>query len=84
MNLPENSAIGTLQTDQANKAEMMMEFMKRQLGDRETERFRVLGHDQADEMGLPVDSGQIWQMNEMTGKVEMMEELSPLGRLYRF
>ena len=31
MNLPENSAIGTLQTDQANQAEMMLEFMKRQL-----------------------------------------------------
>jgi len=28
---PEDSAIGTLQTDQANEAEMMMEFMKKQL-----------------------------------------------------
>ena len=83
MNLPENSAIGTLQTDQANQAEMMLEFMKRQLQFDETtgksiERFRVLGHVQAQEMGLPVDSGQIYQMNEMTGKVEMMEDLSPL------
>ena len=80
MNLPENSAIGTLQTDQANKAEMMLEFMKRQLGDRETERFRVLGHDQAQEMGLPVDSGQIYQMNEMTGKVEVLEGTTTSGR----
>ena len=31
MNLPENSAIGTLQTDQAAKAEQMIEFMKKQL-----------------------------------------------------
>ena len=78
MNLPENSAIGTLQTDQADQSEQMMEFMKKQLQDETTERFRILGHDQAREMGLPVDSGQIYQMNEMTGKVEMMEDLSPL------
>ena len=104
MNLPENSAIGTLQTDQANKAEMMIEFMKKQLQFGEglqqslqdeigpqsflkalkegetTGRFRVLGHDQAQEMGLPVDSGQIYQMNEMTGKVEVLEGTTTSGR----
>jgi len=31
MNLPEDSAIGTLQTDQADQSEQMMEFMKKQL-----------------------------------------------------
>lgn len=85
---PEDSAIGTLQTDQANKAEMMLEFMKRQLQDEgqtwrpdeTTERFRVLGHDQAQEMGLPVDEGQIWQMNEMTGKVEVLQGTTTSGR----
>ena len=80
MNLPENSAIGTLQTDQADQSEQMMEFMKKQLQDETTERFRILGHDQAREMGLPVDSGQIYQMNEMTGKVEVMEGTTTSGR----
>ena len=71
MNLPEDSAIGTLQTDQANEAEMMMEFMKKQL--RNVDQFRVLSHDEAQTMGLPVDGGKIWQMNEATGKVEVLE-----------
>jgi len=68
---PEDSAIGTLQTDQANEAEMMMEFMKKQL--RNVDQFRVLSHDEAQTMGLPVDGGKIWQMNEATGKVEVLE-----------
>jgi len=86
MNLPQNSAIGTLQTDQSGNAGNLEEFFqnyKNQLKSdfpERFERFRVLGHDQAQEMGLPVDSGQIWQMNEATGKVEVMEGTTTSGR----
>ena len=83
---PENSAIGTLQTDQADKSEEMMKFLQNQLLSkaeqlsRNVDQFRVLGHDQAQEMGLPVDEGQIWQMNETTGKVEALQGTTTSGR----
>jgi len=86
MNLPENSAIGTLQTDQADKSEEMMKFLQNQLLSkteqlsRNVDQFRVLSHDQAQEMGLPVDSGQIYQRNKTTGKVEVMEGTTTSGR----
>jgi len=80
MNLPENSAIGTLQTDQADKSEQMMEFMKQLQGEGQTwpknqttGRFIILNHDEAEQMGLPVDQGQIWELNQMTGQVNLLD-----------
>ena len=94
---PDQSAIGTLQTDQAAKAEQMIEFMMKQLQFKEAEkiqqslqdeigaggflrgvkelkgRHRVLSVEEATEKGLPVDQGQIWQINQMTGDVDLIE-----------
>ena len=82
---PEDSAIGTLQTDQANQSEGLSWIKQIQdtLGKSpqsatsvlraEKERHRILSTGEAMEQGLPVDEGQIWELNQMTGQVNLLD-----------
>ena len=38
-----------------------------------SENFRILSEDEAEMMGVPTDQGQIYQVDEMTGNVKLME-----------
>ena len=68
---PDQVALGTLPTDQSEDTGKLSEFFqnyKEQL-----ERWRILSKEEARSVGLPVDRGQIYQRNTVTGVTKQMK-----------
>jgi hypothetical protein len=79
---PEDSALGTLTTDQSEKFEdpALLERLAIQdnalnssLPVAEQENVRILTEDEASSMGLSTDKGKTYKMNEDTGKISVKE-----------